>query len=222
MEPKFNRFWTICGGSIVLVLAAAFISVGDEKANDKVGQVVVSKDTPLVGSKVDELAAKLVEVRKKRLELEAEESRLREELSVALKKWSEWLKSLGLDLPYNPPEPVVPVSPFFKALSDAWNSERDTNKKEKAKILAAIYRLAARESQNQDWETCSELAELISLAVEKAQGLGSDSLVMVRAVVRQELSRVAPNLDSRLTPEIRSSVERVYREAAEALEKFSA
>lgn len=114
-----------------------------------------------------------------------------------------------------PPAPPEPQDQFVAELIKLFPADGD---KRQAGVLAAIYRLAAREALSPANATFADLLSLITEAIDSATSLGPKALRSVRERVRDELVKVVPNLDSDLTKETRKLVDSAYSRAAVAME----
>jgi len=119
--------------------------------------------------------------------------------------------------PDNPPPPPAPVHPFITELISLFPSPATALLKGRARLIASVYRLAAKEAMSSDNVTLGELIELITAAFAQIEDT-SRPLNVIRTRVKAELVRVMPNLEADLSPATRAIVADVYARAATALE----
>lgn len=112
------------------------------------------------------------------------------------------------------PKPPEPVDPLAKLIAEKFAGITSTTKRQDATALAAVYRLAAKESINTEHATLADLVAIISDAINSA--VGKDVLLQVRMVVLAELKAKAAG--DELTSTMRQTAADIYRRAAGALE----
>lgn len=215
------RWWLGVAVLVVVTVAAVDVPTADPQTKP----VPPAKTNPPT---IEELVKQLTDVRQQIDQLRRREQELAQQLSTEVERLLKLLADLGIRPgPPTPPGPTPPTPPtppgptLAEDIRKTWERESDPSKARQAKILAAIYRLAAREATSADVHTCGDLAEIIALAVERAEGLGPDSLPLVRDVVRGYLRQAAPDLEAALTPRMREAVAAIYATAAATLEELA-
>jgi hypothetical protein len=117
--------------------------------------------------------------------------------------------------PPKPPDPK-PVDPLAKAISDAYGTVTEPDRRERAKALAAVMREASSWSANEG--TNLALATRVGARVKEKCG---DSLQPVRKAVTAYMQANFPAEVVNLTPELRTKFSAAYSTVARTLEELA-
>jgi hypothetical protein len=162
---------------------------------------------------MDAAIEKIVKLREQQAALKAQE-----EIALAdIKKRYADLASKIDKLLGAAPTPA-PTDKLAADLGDLYKLEASPSKKLQALTLANLYKQAAKEAKSPQCETCEDLASLILAFIDGAEGLGPDSLKLLRARVLTELKSIAPNLGAALNDELRAAIGSMYGRVAAILE----
>lgn len=214
---------------VSLFLAAAVclsISVSAGRSQDPV------PPGPAVTPTIEQLIAKLTDLRKQRADVEKAEAAVAADIRARVKELTDKLAKLGLVdvLPPgpgpNPPVPVppvppVPVDPLKQKLRVGFDlaAGTATQKREWAKELAALYRAAAKLVVNPELATAGQLKDKLREAA--ASLIGADSLKEVRQAVAVELAGVLPTTEGELTDEQRKAAAVLFGKLASLLDAIA-
>lgn len=182
--------------------------------------VSICAQEPAPKPTIDQLLAKVTELRRQKADLEKQEQAATAELLARFRELQAAIEKLGLvdpkPVPPNPkpPEPTDPLKVKLKAAFDA-DSEQLDKRREHAKDLAALYRQAAKLASDNAVSTAGELLDRVRAAA--GMLVGADALKECRRVVAGELGKVFPT-DGDLTAEQRTAAAELFTKLAAILE----
>ncbi|MFM8273720.1 MAG: hypothetical protein ACKODX_15525 [Gemmata sp.] len=163
---------------------------------------------------VEQLVAKLTEVRKQQADLKKLEDATTAELRSELKRLQELVDKLNLP-DVRPPGPPEPADPLRAKLRAAFDADADPKKRDHARDLAALYRQAAGLCADAGVGTAGDLLSRVKAAATTL--VGADALRECRRVVAGELGALLPT-DDALTAEQRKAAAALFAKLATILE----
>ena len=171
---------------------------------------------------IDQLIAKIADLRKQQAELRKQEEGAAADLKLRLKELQDRLDQLGLFGPPKPPDPKPPepvdrLRAKLKAAFDGDGAALEF-KREQAKDLAALYRQAAALAADVTVATSGDLLKRVRDAGSSL--IGPDALKDVRRAAGAELAAALPT-DAPLSDAQRDQAAKLFVRLATTLEKIA-
>lgn len=172
---------------------------------------------------IDQLIAKIADLRKQQAELRKQEENAAADLKLRLKELQDRLDQLGLFGPApkppdpKPPEPVDRLRAKLKAAFDGDGAALES-KREQAKDLAALYRQAATLATDVTVATSGDLLKRVRDAGSSL--IGPDALKDVRRAAGAELAAALPT-DAPLSDAQREAAAKLFVRLATTLEEIA-
>ena len=178
------------------------------------GAVAARADDPTL----EELIARLVELRKQKAEQEKTEAEVVKQLRTRYEALHKQLADLGVVAPgpLPPAPPPKPVDELKQKVQAAWKADGGT--REMCAQLAELYKLAAQLAQS---ESVPSTAELLRQVREAASFLTEGAMQKTRQLVAEELRKaLGKSTDDPITDVERKAASELFAKLATILEGF--